>query len=433
MLVLGAAIGAGALWYLNDDRSTAASTETIDVITTTLAAESRDLTSYAEWAATLQSGTSASIAATARGTITANANVGDRIELGDVVAEIDGNPVVALYGNVPQFRELDVNTESGADIRQLEENLVALGYDPEGTVTIDENYTFYTGEMVQRWETDLGIETPDAAVAVGQLAFIAGPSEVATRTAVGSQVTPGQSLATTVTLAASGFLTLPTNVTSISELITPGSELTDGVQVGIAEQTGELLPIVAVAGDPNLDRTDAIEVSLPVDAVVVETVLERTEWLEAGQPLHRWEAPQGSIELEVDVDESDTFPLGLSVQVELPDGQLIDASVDTVDDVARTVQDGQDTLTIVDVSIQPTGPVESDFTSGPVIVRVQDDSILDATMIPVRALVALAEGGHAVEVDGRGLVAVELGAFDEGWVEVVNGSIDPGDALVVPS
>ena len=54
-------------------------------------------------------------------------------------------------------------------------------------------------------------------------------------------------------------------------------------------------------------------------------------------------------------------------------------------------------------------------------------------MIPARSLIALAEGGHAIEIDGRGLVAVELGVFDEGWVEVTNGAIGPGEQVIVPS
>jgi peptidoglycan hydrolase-like protein with peptidoglycan-binding domain len=433
MLLLGAAVGAGALWFNQRDTDETPPNESTEVTTTTLEAEMRDLTSYAEWAATLQSGTSAAISATTRGTITSNADVGDRIELGDVVAAIDGNPVVALYGSVPQFRELDINTDDGADVRQLEENLVALGYDPDGTVTVDEHYTVFTGEMVERWETDLGLEDPDTIIAAGQIAFIAGPSEVATRTAVGSQVTPGQSLATTVTLAKSGYLTLPVGVSAIAQLASPGVELTEGLTIGEVERDGEILPLITVAGVPDNERTDAVEVALVMDAVVMATVLERSESIEAGQPLHLWEAPQGSIELEVDVDEIENFPVGLAVEVELPDGHVVSAIVDSVDDVARTVQSGQDSLTIVDVSIQPTGPVDSDFASGPVTVRVEDVAILNATMIPVRGLVALAEGGHAIEVEGRGLIAVELGAFDDGWVEVTNGSIEPGELLVVPT
>ena len=55
--------------------------------------------------------------------------------------------------------------------------------------------------------------------------------------------------------------------------------------------------------------------------------------------------------------------------------------------------------------------------------------------MPVEALLALAEGGYAVEVDDGGaathLVGVELGVFADGWVEVT-GDVEAGDQVVVP-
>lgn len=433
MLLLGGAIGAGAFWFAQQDRTDSDATERVEVVTTTLDAETRDLTSYIEWAATLQSGTAATVSATARGTVTANSDAGERIELGTTIANIDGKPVVALYGSVPQFRELAVGIDDGADVRQLEENLVALGYDPGETVTVDQTYTASTGDMVERWETDLGIEDPDTVVSAGQIAFVSGPSEITSRTTVGSQVSPGQPLATTVTLAESGFLTLPQAVVSLTGLVEPGAALIDGATIGQVELDEGTVPLVAVTAAPDLDRADAIEIEVPDGASVAQLVLGDPNWIEAGQPIYQWEAPQGSIELEVDVDETDAFPVGLAVEVLLPDGQLVPATVDAVDDVARTIQDGGNTTTVVDVSIQANEPVESTFTSGPVTIRVEEDAILGATVIPVRALVALAEGGHAVDVEGRGLISVELGAFDDGWVEVLDGSIEPGESLVVPT
>lgn len=431
-LLIGGAIGAAAFWFVSQDSEDEVATEEAVVETTTVAAESRDLISFDEWAATLQSGTSADVSASTRGTVTRNSEVGDQIAFGDVVAEIDGNPVVALYGSVPQFRELDVDADDGADIRQLEANLVALGYDPDGTVTIDDEYSTNTGLMVERWETELGFVEPDTVVANGQVAFIAGPSEVATRTPVGSQVSQGQSLLTTVTLAESGFLELPVEVAAIISLAQAGEPLIDGEAIGEVELAEERFSLIGVAGDANPDRTDAFEVEIPTGAVIAETLFDSAMYVDAGQPIHRWEIPQSGIELEIDVGETDGFPIGLEVDVELPDGEVIPARVDEVGDVARTVQDGQDTITVVDVTIQPLDAIESSFTTGPVTVRVEDSSTLGATVVPVRSLIALAEGGHAVEVDGRGLIAVELGAFDEGWVEVTNGTIDPGEMLVVP-
>ena len=432
-LVLGAAVGIGAwIWFDQADEETDATVET-EVTTTTVAAETRDLISFTEWTAQLTAGEPAVIAASGRGTITRTSEVGATVHAGDVVAEIDGAPVVALYGTVPQFRALDPDADEGADVEQLEANLVALGYDPDGTVTVDDTYTYNTGLMVERWETDLGIEEPDDTVDLGQIAFIAGPSEVTSRTAAGSQAAPGQPLLVTVTLAESGFLANPVDADAVGALAAVDVVLADGVALADVTLDDTVVPAVAVTDEPDPDRTDAYEVQVPDGAVIAATILDVFDGTEAGRPTHRWELPQGAIELEVDVDNIDEFEVGLPVVVELPDGTLIDAVVDEIGDVARTTQVGQNAVTVLDVVIEPTEPLTGTFSAGPVTIRVEDDAVLGATVIPVRALIALAEGGHAIDIDGRGLVAVELGTFEDGWVEVTNGVVAPGDMIVVPA
>ena len=55
-------------------------------------------------------------------------------------------------------------------------------------------------------------------------------------------------------------------------------------------------------------------------------------------------------------------------------------------------------------------------------------------VVPIRALVALAEGGYAVEkVSGATtqLVAVVPGAFGDGIVEITGDGIAEGDSVVV--
>ncbi|MDP1819740.1 MAG: hypothetical protein Q8K58_07560 [Acidimicrobiales bacterium] len=58
--------------------------------------------------------------------------------------------------------------------------------------------------------------------------------------------------------------------------------------------------------------------------------------------------------------------------------------------------------------------------------------------MPVTALLALAEGGYAVElVSGAGsgarLVPVEVGTHADGWVGIEGDGIEPGAAVVVPA
>jgi len=57
--------------------------------------------------------------------------------------------------------------------------------------------------------------------------------------------------------------------------------------------------------------------------------------------------------------------------------------------------------------------------------------------VPVSALVALLEGGYAVEVDTGGgrtqLVAVEVGFFgSNNMVQITSAALQPGDQVVVP-
>ena len=68
------------------------------------------------------------------------------------------------------------------------------------------------------------------------------------------------------------------------------------------------------------------------------------------------------------------------------------------------------------------------------VVRERREDVL---AVPVSALLALAEGGYAVEVvDGPGrthLVGVETGLFEDGFVEVRSTDLDETMQVVVPS
>jgi len=52
---------------------------------------------------------------------------GDRVRPGDVVAEIDGRPVILLRGRLPAYRNLHEG-DHGPDVAQLQRNLVSSGY-----------------------------------------------------------------------------------------------------------------------------------------------------------------------------------------------------------------------------------------------------------------------------------------------------------------
>ena len=67
-------------------------------------------------------------------------------------------------------------------------------------------------------------------------------------------------------------------------------------------------------------------------------------------------------------------------------------------------------------------------------MRLTKQTARDALVVPVAALLALAEGGYAVEVvdeTGHHLVGVRLGAFADGLV-AVTGDVRAGQHVVVP-
>jgi peptidoglycan hydrolase-like protein with peptidoglycan-binding domain len=131
---------------------------------------------------TLGYGAAAPISATGSGTLTWIAPVGSTVERGEPLFKVDERPVLALYGSVPLYRPLGVATEDsaqGADVRQLQENLAALGY--KG-FSVDGTYTSATAAAVRSWQTDLGLPTT-GSIELGKLVFIPGPVRIAEDTA----------------------------------------------------------------------------------------------------------------------------------------------------------------------------------------------------------------------------------------------------------
>ncbi|MEM9203919.1 MAG: efflux RND transporter periplasmic adaptor subunit [Actinomycetota bacterium] len=116
---------------------------------------------------------------------------GSVVEQGDVLWRLGNEPTVMLYGDAPSYRDLEEGIE-GADVLALETALVALGYDPDGTVTIDQKFTARTEDMVARWQTDIGAEV-DGVVHHGSVVVVSGPSRVGDTTlTVGAIAIDGQ-------------------------------------------------------------------------------------------------------------------------------------------------------------------------------------------------------------------------------------------------
>ena len=100
----------------------------------TAAVERRDLVDREDVDGTLGFAAAATVPAPAAGTITRLRDEGDTVTRGRSLMSIDAHATAwVLYGTIPMYRDLGPGVSDGRDVRQLERNLKALGYDP-GTV-----------------------------------------------------------------------------------------------------------------------------------------------------------------------------------------------------------------------------------------------------------------------------------------------------------
>jgi len=137
------------------------------------------------------------------------------------------------------------------------------------------------------------------------------------------------------------------------------------------------------------------------------------------------------VTLDVDVDKIGSLTPGAAVKVELPDDSRVDATVATIGRVATVKQEGAAATISATVTLQTS---ITTLDAAPVDVIVTTQKATGVLVVPIRALVALAEGGYAVEkVSGAStqLVAVKPGEFGDGVVAVTGDDLVEGDTVVV--
>jgi peptidoglycan hydrolase-like protein with peptidoglycan-binding domain len=303
--------------------------------------ERRDLVDRESVTGTLGYGDTRKLSSARQGTITALPAEGSVIEQGQSLAEIDGQGVPLFYGDVPMYRTLQTGVDDGADVRQLEENLDALGFAGSG-FSVNDHYDGATATAVRQWQKSLGRDQT-GAVTVEDVVFQPGAVRVGKHSAeVGTSAGPGMTLyeATGTTRIAS-------------------------VRLEVSRQG------LAKAGD--------------------------------------------------------------KARVKLPDGTTVDGTIFSVGSVAT--KDSENSPAKIDVSVVLDDQAAAgSLTEAPVTVDLTKSTAQGVLAVPVRALLALSEGGYAVETVHNGkhdLVPVELGAFADGYVEV-KGRVQEGEKVVIP-
>ena len=144
--------------------------------------------------------------------------------------------------------------------------------------------------------------------------------------------------------------------------------------------------------------------------------------------------------VHVDLDPSDSslVSAGTGVTVTLADGSQVKGVVFALGKVATvTESQGQNgsssSTTTIDMTVVLKEDAAQALDESPVSVDLVTSRAKNVLAVPVSALVALAEGGYAVEVVSdagtTALVAVKTGKVADGFVEVA-GDLAAGDKVV---
>ncbi|GAA3450497.1 peptidoglycan-binding protein [Dactylosporangium matsuzakiense] len=274
------------------------------------------------------------------GTLTEVPAAGTTIQRGQALYRSDNAPVVLLYGALPSYRNLAVGDE-GPDVRQLEENLAALGYTG---FTVDDTYSSSTASAVRKWQGDLGL-TKTGTVEAARIVYAVGA-------------------------------------------------------VRVDERKAE-------PGDPSGGAILAYTSTTPV--------------------------------VTVDLDTSDQrlAKSGTAVTVKLPDGRSATAKISAVQTIIQPAQGNEPAKTKYRVTIVPDDVKAFDgLDQMTVTVTFTAGKRENVLAVPVQALLALAEGGYGVQVVEGGttkVVAVELGLFAAGKVEITGAGISAGTVVGMPA
>lgn len=342
----------------------------------TAALKRQDMSATESLSGTLGYGTAQALTGNRDGTVTWLPKPGSFVRRGEQLLRVNDQPVPLFYGAMPLFRTLSERNTVGRDVRIVAANLRALGYSTGRQPA--------TGEKVAR-------------------------------------IRPAPAP------AASPKPPKPLTVTTWITVHKGEDVLTSGLIRAIKRWQAD-------AGLPVTGRMAVGQVAVLTGAVRVDSVAVQLG-APAGGPLMAVTPTAKVITVPADVGEAGSIERGDRVTVALPGDRTVPGKVTAVG-TSLKAEEGQSgdeppKLTVTVAVDDPKTIARLD--SADVEVNFVAETHKDVLAAPVGALLALSEGGYAVQVRGGGLVAVETGMFAKGMVEISGAGLAEGTEVVTTS
>jgi len=561
VLIAITALAYGGYYFGTQNTVVSSSSKTLEL--TTVSIQQGDLSKKEEYNGTLRQTDSKILNSPMSGVVTFIPKEGTIINFGEVLFAVDNKPVILIEGVTPFYRTLDLNSDPGPDILQVEKALVSLGYALEDFVP-DEIFDETTSNMLNMLYVDYKIETKSEVTSTEQVAINLKESEVenieslikdggttlifvndkkkklddlienssislaelndkkkklddakdaATEESAAwtiannlvedyyVQITLLKDLTNPKTLAKSST-ERETEIKAFEDLIEEqkrvrdleeGKESSINATEALAIETAQKAYDDALKSyNDGINATEALAIETaqkayddalksyndgidqaaelskakeeleqlrlssrsetfsPTNAYASKTPIILGSYInETGSavvlnsPLYNISSIGIEVVFQVDATDQETVSLGDSVEIELPTDERVPTVITFIDQVVTQTQAGD----FIEVTLDVINPESIEvYDQAPVKVFVTTEVSENVLYVPVNALIALAEGGYAVEIfngDEEGevfdedsgtdttYVAVEIGVFTDGFVEII-GNFQKGQLVVVP-
>jgi hypothetical protein len=397
------------------------------------------------------------------GVVTRVPTAGQVIMAGNVLMEIEGSPVFLLQGDLPLWRTIGPGTV-GIDVEAVRSALAGLGlnagagqtYDPTLSEAIAQLYARagYAAPIPQaedkatRAAAQEGLTAAQAALATAQQALTAaqsaGPSQAdkvaadndvraaerglnAARAGDCSEFSPTGTCGAGAVAAAEDALALakvkraeldrPPNTTAETRAVADARTAVQEAQRAYDQSVLNTVGPKSVLLVPG-DRIRIDEVKAKVGLEATGTVVTWTQTNLYGR-------------VELTDAQRRLIATGTSARLALPDGKELAGSVGQITEPTQDPQTREKKSAVARIDIADQAALAE---LGPTAVTVSfiQDEAEDTLVVPVTALMVLAEGGYCVERAEGGLVEVKLGLIADTRAQIFSDELGEGDLVVVP-
>ncbi len=507
-LIFITALAYGGYYFGTQNTEDNTSSKTLEL--TTISIQKGDLAKKEEYNGTLRQTDKKILNSPTNGVVTFLPKEGSVVNFGEVLFIIDNKPVILLQGTTPFYRTLDLNSDPGVDILQVEEALVYLGY-ADSTFVPDEVFDEQTSKMLNTLYIDYGIDTKSEITPTEQVLINQKQDEIellentvsdggTTLSEVNNKKKLLDDAKENATKENAAWQAAENEIERIRNLIDElkYESISEDTRAGRKAQyeedikTQERIQTREAGKESGIDATEQLaidnaqkayddtlesynegvdrdaelakareelnelqlssisETFSPTNAFASKTPIiagsiinDLGSAVALNSPLYNISSVGIEVVFQVDATDQETVTLGKNVEIELPTDERVPTVITFIDQVVTQTQAGD----FIEVVLEVLNPEEVEaYDQAPVKVFLTTEVSENVLYVPVNALLALAEGGYALEIyegvaegstfEGESgvdttYVAVEIGVFTDGFVEVI-GNIQEGQLVVVP-